>query len=898
MNRLAHFGKWLKEWRRSLRITQEELASGVNCSVKTIEKIESGDRRPSKQLAELLARHLHIPPEESQLFVQFARGGQFDRHPTDLGAADSLIEPSWLLDYQAYRCPNNLPAQLNSFIGRSGEVDSAIALLRRAGVRLLVCTGPPGIGKTRFGLQIASSALDRLDGCEDGVYFVSLAAVSDPGLVPSAIAQAMGVKESADQPLADSLAQYLQHKGMLLLLDNFEHLAQAAPVLSHLLTSCLHLKVLVTSRQVLHLYGEHDIWVPPLSLPDTPLDSEERHDPETLLKYEAIQLFVERALAARTDFRLTQDNAPSVARLCARLEGLPLAIELAAARTRYHSVESLVEHLEESLLSLAERASNLPDRHHTIRGAIAWSYDLLDTQEKALFRRVSVFVGGFTLDAAYAVSLHTHGDAPPTGPINREHLPDKLAALVDKNLLQLRTQGGTREEQERYWMLEAVREYGLEQLAANTETCEEELTFRRYADFYLELAEKSDANLRGPEQAMWLRRLEFEHANLRATLRWLEKSGATEQALRMAGGLARFWFMRNHYEEARQELTRALSLPRTGKGSLAEAEALLGLGFFLKQGGDLPSARSMYEQAMAVYQELSDNPGVATTLHRLGTIAADQGDYTQARSLYTESLSLFSDLGDNWRCGVLYNELGRLAHRQGDYATSITLREKGLSLFRELDDQRQIASALTGFGSTLLALHRAVEARATLEESLAMFEQLEDEGSIVSVLTNLADVERYLEEYDAAYSHSETALEIARRQGSKTRMVPPLYNIGMIALHLGDYQKARASFTEALIYGQATELKYHTCITLSGVAALAAKQGDQQKAARLIGSVERQLETSGQHLDVPDVEPYEKAKYLVRAQLGEAAFAGAESEGRMMTVEAAVACALGLLGQP
>jgi predicted ATPase/DNA-binding XRE family transcriptional regulator len=887
----------VKEWRRSHKITQEELASGVNCSVKTIEKIAAGDRRPSKQLAELLTRHLEIPPEELALFIQFARGSLFDRHPTDLGAPDSLLKPSWLLDYHAYRCPNNLPAQLNSFIGRSGEVASARALLRRPGVRLLVCTGPPGIGKTRFCLQIASSALDHLDGFNDGVYFVSLAAVSDPGLVPSAIAQAIGVKESANQPLADSLAQYLQHKRMLLFLDNFEHLIPAAPVLSHLLTGCLHLKILVTSRQVLHLYGEHDIWMPPLSLPDPPGDVEDGHDPQALLNYEAMQLFLERALAARSDFRLTQDNAPAVARLCARLEGLPLAIELAAARTRYHSVEALVEHLEESLLSLAERASNLPDRHHTIRGAIAWSYDLLDTQEKALFRRVSVFVGGFTLDAAYVVTLHAHGDAPPTGPINREQLRDMLAALVDKNLLQLRAGGGTREEQERYWMLEAVREYGLERLAENSETCEEELTFRRYADFYLELAGKSDANLRGPEQAIWLRRLESEHANLHATLRWLEESGATEQALQMAGGLARFWFMRNHYEEARQELTRALSLPRAGKASLAEAEALLGLGFFLKQGGDLPSARSLYEQALAVYRGLNDSPGVATTLHRLGTIAADQGDYTQARSLYTESLGLFSDLGDNWRCGVLYNELGRVAHRQGDYATSITLREKGLSLFRELDDQRQIASALAGFGSTLLGLHRPVEARATLEESLAMFQQLEDEGSIVSVLTNLADVERYLEEYDAAYSHSDAALEIARRQGNKIRMIPPLYNIGMIALHLCDYEKARASFTEALLYGQATELKYHTCITLSGVAALAAKLGDRRRAARLIGSVERQLETSGQHLEVPDVEPYEKARNVVRAQLGEDAFAGAEAEGRTMTVEAAVACALGLLGQ-
>ncbi|HSH78927.1 MAG TPA: adenylate/guanylate cyclase domain-containing protein, partial [Herpetosiphonaceae bacterium] len=435
--------------------------------------------------------------------------------------------------------PNNLPVQSTPLIGREQAVAALRDLLLRPGVRLVTLTGPGGTGKTRLGLQVAA---DLLDHFEHGVYFVNLAPISDPALVASAIAQPVAVREHGGKPLLESLKDYLRDKHLLLLLDNFEQVTAAAPLVADLLAAAPRLSVLVTSREVLHLYGEHDVAVLPLTLPDPghpmPL--------ERLTQYEAVRLFIERAQAARSDFAVTNENAPAVAEICYRLDGLPLAIELAAARIRLLPPQAMLQRLTSRLRLLIGGARNLPERQQTLRGAIAWSYDLLEQDEQTLFRRLAVFVGGFGLDAVEAV-CNVPGDLDVD-------VLDAVESLVGKSLLR----EAAAADEPRLGMLETIREYALERLDQGGEADE---TRRRHAAYFLQVAEEAEPQLAGRQQIAWLNRLELEHDNLRAALRWAIDCGDAATALRLVGSLSRFWHDRGYAGEGRQWLAQALALP-------------------------------------------------------------------------------------------------------------------------------------------------------------------------------------------------------------------------------------------------------------------------------------------------------------------------------------------------
>ncbi len=669
---------------------------------------------------------------------------------------------------------NNLPAQATSFVGREQELAAVLGLLRRLAVRLLTLSGPGGSGKTRLSLQAAADLLDEFEE----VYFVPLAAISDPSLVASAIAQTLGVKEEADQPLRDALKAYLRDRQTLLVLDNFEQVVAAAPLLDELLAAAPRLKLLVSSREVLHLYGEQEYAVPPLALPDL----KKLPPPDRLGQYAAVALFTARAAAARFDFALTAANAAAVAGICARLDGLPLAIELAAARIKLLTPQRILTELDHRLKLLTSGARDLPERQRSLRGAIDWSYDLLTAAEQQLFARLAVFVGGFTPDAVEAVCGEGEPLFAPTDPsvpqgareesksaLSTQHSAlDVLASLVDKSLLRAVTPSPEMGEgwgggEARFMMLETIREYAAERLAgAQTgrytvqkalheyaaerlaERGEEDGLNRRHAEYYTALAELAESKLRGARQAEWLAQLEQEHDNIRAALGWLLQSNQAEAALRLAGAMGRFWYVRNYLTEGRNWLDAAL------KGQTANtqlrAKALTVAGRLAWIQGDYAIAGPLVQESLSIKYAIADQHSIPDSLTLLGGMAWSQGDYTQSRAHYEAALAIQRVADDEWGVAASLNNLGLIALVTKDYATANALYAESLTTFRKLDDKRSIASLLTSLGFVVIQQDQHAQAALLLQEAVATFGELGDQRGVAAALSGLS--ESYAQQHD------------------------------------------------------------------------------------------------------------------------------------------------------
>ena len=651
--------------------------------------------------------------------------------------------------------PTNLPVQRTGFVGREKEVAAATELLLREGVRLVTVTGPGGIGKTRLAVQVASGLVECFPA---GRHFVPLSPVSDPGLIASVIVQMLGIRVAGGQSPLEILKENLQDSlraPMLLLLDNFEHLIQAAPTVAELLDIGPNLKVLVTSRAALHVYGEHEFPVPPLALPDS------RSMPalEVLSQYPAVALFVQRAVAAKSDFALNRENAPAVTEICARLDGLPLAIELAAARVKVLSPSSMLTRLANRLQLLTGGARDLPQRQQTLRSAMDWSYDLLSPAEQKLFRRLSVFVGGCNLEGAEAV-CDTKGDLDLD-------LLDGMASMVDKSLVQQVEQA---KAESRFVMLETIREYALEKLEASGE---EALTKRAHAAYCLVLAEE-EATACGAEGAEWLERFALEHDNFRAGLEWLTETGDAEWGLRLGAAMFRFWEMREYLAEGRDGLGKLLKLAGAAAPTKARARALFtagvlageqgdyaaadvliresldiarqwddkqgvavslnALAVFARDQGDVTIAHSLFEESLVLWRGLGDQKAVARSLSNLANVVKLQGDYARARSLYAECLSIFRGLGDRTGVGWSMNYQGDVARDQGDSAAARRLYEQGLAIFRELGDRWGIAGTLADLGSLAREQGNHPTARSLYRESIKIFQELDHKRGIARLL--------------------------------------------------------------------------------------------------------------------------------------------------------------------
>jgi len=635
---------------------------------------------------------------------------------------------------------NNLPIQLTSFVGREREIVEVKRLLGDA--RLVTLTGSGGAGKTRLALQVSANLLDDYP---DGVWLAEFAPIADPVLVPKTVATALGVPEQPGREIIETLVDALRSKTLLLALDNCEHLlAACADLAVALLRACPRVRILATSREGLRVPGE-TLWrVPSLSFPDV------RHLPpsEDLVLYDAVRLFVDRAMSTTPGFAVTGENAPAVAQICQRLDGIPLAIELAAARVNVLAVAQIAARLDDRFRLLTSGSRTALLRQQTLRGAMDWSYGLLEEREKTFLRRLSVFAGGFTLDAAEKICAGKE--------VDKGDILDLLTSLVDKSLVGFSGQDG----QERYRLLETIRQYARDRLLESGET---EEVRRRHRDWYMVLAEQAAPELHGPRQQLWLGRLEAEHDNLRAALEWseAEKDGA-EAGLRLAGAVQRFWFMHGHWSEGRRWLEGALE--RSGEAPpSALPKALVGATHLAWRRGDYGLAATLGEKGLDLCRKLGDKVGTALFLRHLGQIAIEQAHYDRATALLEESLKSTNELGIKWSSGIALAQLGLGARDQGDYRKATALYTESLTLFRELGDKFLIAYALRHLGLVLLRQGDYRRAGASFLESLILCREVGDRWVSQECLEGLAQLTSAKGHYEHAarlFGAAEASREI------------------------------------------------------------------------------------------------------------------------------------------
>ena len=722
---------------------------------------------------------------------------------------------------------NNLPTQPTPLIGRERELEEVLSMLRSTHVRLLIFTGPGGTGKTRLGLQAAAELTDEF---EDGVFFVALASVADPTLVAPAITRTLGLTESGNQPAEELLEGYLRDKQVLLVLDNFEQVLESAPLLDALLSAAPGLKVLATSRTALRLYGEHEFPVPPLSLPDTgslpPLES--------LSRYEAVRLFVDRARAIRPVFSLTEENAPAVVEICSRLDGLPLAIELAAARIKLLPPQAMLSRLGNRLKLLTGGARNLPERQRTLRNAIAWSYEMLDEGEETLFARLAVFSGGSTLEGIEAV-CDAQGDLPVDA-------LEGVSSLLDKSLVRQEEVQGA---EPRLMMLETIREFALEKFE---ESSDAEAIKRAHAEYFLALAEEAEPELWGKEDAAWLDRLEREHDNMRAALSRALEFESAELALRLAGALQWFWNMGGYYGEGRSWLEAALAKEGWTSAS-ARAKVLEGLGWLANQQGDLDRAEATAEEGLKLSAEVGLGEVVAADFQNvLGDAARHRGDYERAAELLEKGLALHRQARDTRDVAWSLGNLANVASDRGNYERAKNLYEEGLTLSRDLGGAELLGAYLISLGDEYLL-----------------------EGNP-----------------ERATELNEEAAELYRKRGRRSQLQAALDNLGWSALISGDHQKAESLHEESLLLCRELGDRLIGSESIEGLACVAGAK----RAARLFGAAEALREAAG-FQQAPRArslrEPYLAA---ARSQVGETAWVEAWEEGRSMTFEEAIAYAL------
>lgn len=767
--------------------------------------------------------------------------------------------------------PNNLPAQLTSLIGRESELQSIEQLLRKENLRLLTLTGPGGTGKTRLSIQVAANLLESFG---DGVFFISLAPITDPNLVCSEITKTLEVQESASTLLTETLKRFLRARQMLLVLDNFEQVLDAAPFVADLLQSCPRLKIIVTSRALLQIRGEREFAVEPLALPDV------NHSqlPDQVRGYSAVALFADRARLANPAFTITEENASDLAELCIRLDGLPLAIELAAARIKMLSPKNLLMRLDNRLNLLVSGARDLPARQQTIRNTIKWSYDLLDDQEKRLFRWLSVFVGGFTFDHAEWLCKAM--------PDCRLDVLDGITSLVNKSLLK---QQDRLDEQPRFTMLETIKEYGLEQLLA---TGEAETVKGLHSEYFLQMAEMAESELLGKTQQDWLERLDAEHDNMRAALNWTQGSGDTETGLRIAGALWRYWLIRTHWSEGRERLTRLLQSDGDCADPDARVKALTGLATLAQNQSDYELARSLFEKCLAICRASENRSGIATSLVNLGWIAFHQCDYDVAHALSEEGLALHTEAGNQQGIILAINNLGFIAFYQGGYEVAASLHQKNVRLRKEASDNRGLTFSLVHLARASLRLNDYGKAGECIEEAISLIEAVGDKQGIAYALTIKGELLNAEGDSERAMLVAERGMKLWREIGDRYGLSFGLIVIARIASANGDYQQATDLYQESLALQKDSRNRRDIAECFEQLAAISVRHKQFKRGAALLSASTFLREGIGFQLSPQEVASQSATIDEMKAALGEDEFRDSCARARELSLEQMMAFAM------